>query len=72
MAQLMNRAVHVRIDGRSEELTLALLDLTDDATDEQIKQAVAGHFDLPAQSLANHVVIRTSQAIIVRPEAVYG
>jgi hypothetical protein len=72
MAQLMNHAVHVRIDGRSEELTLALLDLNDSATNEQIKQAIVVHFDLPAHYLDNHVVVRTSQAIIVRPEALYG
>lgn len=72
MAQRMNHAVHVRIDGRSEELTLAMLDLNDNATNEQIKQAIASHFDLPAQALATHVVVRTNQAIIVRPEAIYG
>ncbi len=72
MAQLMNHAVHVRIYGRSEELTLAMLDLNDTATDAQIKQAITGHFDLPAQALATHVVVRTNRAIIVRPEAIYG
>jgi hypothetical protein len=72
MVQLTNQAVHVRIDGRSEELTLAMLGLNDNATNEQIKQAIAGHFDFPAHSLDNHVVVRTSQAIIVRPEAIYG
>ena len=72
MTQLINRAVHVRFGGRSEELTLALLDLNDTATDAQIKQAITGHFDLPAQALDNHVVVHTNQAIIVRPEAIYG
>jgi hypothetical protein len=72
MAQLINHAVHVRIDGRSEELTLAMLDLNDNATNEQIKLAITGHFDLPMHYLDNHVVVRTSQAIIVRPEAMYG
>jgi hypothetical protein len=72
MAQLINRAVHVRFDGRSEELTLAMLDLNDNATNEQIKQAITGHFDLPMHYLDNHMVVRTSQAIIVRPEAMYG
>lgn len=72
MTQLINRAVHVRFGGRSEELTLALLDLNDTATDAQIKQAITGHFDLPGQALDNHVVVRTNQAIIVRPEAIYG
>lgn len=72
MTQLINRAVHVRFGGRSEELTLALLDLNDTATDAQIKRAITGHFDLPAQALDSHVVVRTNQAIIVRPEAIYG
>jgi hypothetical protein len=72
MVQLTNHVLHVRVDGRSEKLTLAMLDLNDNATNEQIKVAIAGHFDLPAYSLDNHVVVRTSQAIIVRPEAIYG
>ena len=72
MTQLIQQIVHVRFDGRSEELTLAQLDLNAQATDVQIRRAVEGHFDLPARSLENHVVVRTSQAIIVRPEAIYG
>jgi hypothetical protein len=72
MTQLINHTVHVRFDGRSEELTLAMLDLTSNATDTQIRQALTGHFDLPANYLDSHVVVRTSQAIIVRPEAIYG
>jgi hypothetical protein len=72
MTQLINHTVHVRFDGRSEELTLAMLDLTINATDAQIRQALTGHFDLPANYLDSHVVVRTSQAIIVRPEAIYG
>jgi hypothetical protein len=72
MTQLMNHVIHVRFDGRSEELTPAMLNLGDNATDEQIKQAITCHFDLAARYLANHVIVRTSQAIIVRPEAIYG
>lgn len=72
MTQLINHTVHVRFDGRSEELTLAMLDLTSNATDTRIRQALTGHFDLPANYLDSHVVVRTSQAIIVRPEAIYG
>jgi hypothetical protein len=72
MQGLANRAVHVRINGRSAELTQRELGLQADATDAQVKQAVARHLDLPATSLASHVIVRTSQAIIVRPEAIYG
>lgn len=70
--QLANRTVHVRVAGRSEEIALAALSLQADATDAQIKTAVARHLDLPATQLASHVIVRTSQAIIVRPEAIYG
>lgn len=72
MAQLMNQTVHVRFAGRSEELTLATLNLTDNASDTQIKRAVARHFDLSPTYLDELVVVRTSNAIIVRPEAIYG
>lgn len=72
MKQLTNRAVHVRVNGRSEELALAELNVQADATDVQIKIAVARYLGLPATSLASHVIVRTSQAIIVRPEAIYG
>ena len=72
MTQLINKAVHVRFDGRSEELTLVVLGLNSDATDAQIKHAVVRHFDLPAGHLDTYVIVRTDQAIIVRPEAIYG
>lgn len=72
MTPLIQQIVHVRFDGRSEELSLAQLDLNAQATDVQIRRAVEGHFDLPAHALNTYVVVRASQAIIVRPEAVYG
>ena len=72
MTQLINKAVHVRFDGRSEELTLVVLGLNSDANDAQIKRAVVRHFDLPAGHLDMYVIVRTDQAIIVRPEAIYG
>ena len=72
MTQRINQAVHVRFDGRSEELTLAMLDLASTASDVQIRQALTSHFDLPANYLDTHVIVRTNQAVIVRPEAMYG
>jgi hypothetical protein len=72
MTQRINQAVHVRFDGRSEELTLAMLDLASNASDVQIRQALTSHFDLPANYLDTHVIVRTNQAVIVRPEAMYG
>ena len=73
----MNRSgaatvVHVRIDGRSEEVPLAALDLPLGADDTQVKAAVRRYLRRSDQDLERHVVVRTSNAIIVRPEAVYG
>jgi hypothetical protein len=70
--QLIDRALHVRVAGRSVELQLADLGLQSDVTDSQLTTALASYLDLPASELANHVIVRTSQAIIVRPEAIYG
>lgn len=72
MTQPLNQTVHVRFDGRSEELTMAILHLDNQATNSQIRQAVTNHFDLPVHYLDTHVIVRTSNAIIVRPEAIYG
>jgi hypothetical protein len=72
MTQLINQTIHVRFNGRSEELTTTMLRLNSHATDIQIKQAVADYFDLPQHTFDGYVVVRTSNAIIVRPEAIYG
>jgi hypothetical protein len=72
MAQLMDRTIHVRFDGRSEELSAAMLHLASNASDTQIKRAIASHFDLPQSYLDGYTVVRNSTAIIVRPEAIYG
>ncbi|MEI6042847.1 MAG: hypothetical protein WCS37_00525 [Chloroflexota bacterium] len=64
--------LHLRFEGRSEELNLDALNLSRDSSDEQIKQAVATHFDRPARNFENYVVVRNHEAIIVRPEAIYG
>ena len=64
--------LHLRFDGRSDELSLAALGLTPQATDEQIKDALAAYLDCAPAALANHVIVRHQTAIVVRPEAIYG
>ena len=71
--QSTHAIIHVRVAGRSTELKPGtLLDVQSNATDMQIKRAVAHYLDLPTSDLADHVIVRTSQAIIIRPEAIYG
>jgi len=45
MTQLAHLAVHVRFDGRSEEIPLAQLGIAQNATDNQLKHAVARYLD---------------------------
>jgi hypothetical protein len=72
MTQLAHQTVHVRVDGRSKEIPLAQLNVAQNSTDSQLKDAVACYLDLPVDSLGSHVIVRTTQAIIIRPEALYG
>jgi hypothetical protein len=64
--------LHVRYEGRSDELSLRALELSPGAGDQAIKRALARHYGRSPDAFAGHVVVRTSEAIIVRPEAVYG
>jgi hypothetical protein len=66
------QTLHVRFQGRSTEMSLASLHLDPSATDQQIKEAVAAYLEHPASILDDHVVVRSEQVIIVRPEAIYG
>ena len=76
MTQLMHdipqQTLHLRFDGRSDELSLAALGLTREATDEQIKAALAAHLDRSLADLANHVVVRHAATSVVRPDASSG
>lgn len=65
-------ALHVRFDGRSDELTLGALGLNRQADDQSIKQAVARYYDYPAHAFDDYVLARYEHAIVLRPEAVYG
>lgn len=71
-AQMGARVVHVRVNGQSTEVTLAELDLRESAPDAVLKAAVARHLQVSPEQLAGSVVDRGGQAIVVRPEAVYG
>ena len=64
--------LHVRFDGRSEELLLAALHLDRQATDTAIKAALAARVDFPARSFERHVIVRHASAIVAQPEAIYG
>ena len=64
--------LHVRFKGRSEDLDLAALDLGRNASDIELRAALARRYDCAVGDFANYVIAREPQAIIVRPIAFYG
>lgn len=67
------RVVHVRLDGRSFDLPADRLGVSEAATDEQVKAAVARHLEVPANRLSDSVIDRHPNGnLTVRPEAVFG
>ena len=71
---LMTDAVrlHVRFEGRSEDLDLPALGLRHDASDAELRAALARRYDRPADALDEYAIVREPQAIVVRPVAIYG
>ncbi len=69
---LKTTTLHVRFDGRSDELDLKGLNLVAGASDNQLRTALARHYDCPIKELDDYVIIREPQAIIIRPIAIYG
>jgi hypothetical protein len=72
MLTLETTRLHVRFAGRSEELELAALELNGDATDAELRAALARRYDCAIVDFDEYVVVREPQAIIVRPIAIYG
>ena len=64
--------LHVRFNGRSEDLDLDTLGLGHNASDAELRAALARRYECPAGALDEYVIIREPQAIIVRPVAFYG
>ena len=65
--------LHVRIQGRSRDIALDLLDIGVGATDDAIRNAVARFMELPPEQFRATVIERHENGnITVRPEAVFG
>ena len=66
------KLLHVRFNGYSEELALDTLALRPNASDAELRLALAKHYDCAVDALDDYVVVREPQAIIIRPVAFYG
>jgi hypothetical protein len=65
--------MHVRIDGRSRDIALDVLGITDTSTDQDIREALARFMELPLNAFDRTIVERHANGnITVRPEALFG
>ena len=66
-------AIHVRFEGRSQRLNAVQLGLAANASDLDIKNAVARVLEVTPAGLKFHIVERHDNGnVTVRPEAVFG
>jgi hypothetical protein len=65
--------LHIRFQGRSWDVACRELDIGQLSSDDQVRQAVAGFFDVTPAQFRAHVVERHANGnMTVRPEAVFG
>ena len=65
--------LHVRIQGRSREIALDLLDISQASPDDLVKEAVARFMELSPALFVHTVVERHDNGnMTLRPEAVFG
>ena len=65
--------IHVRFEGRSLDLDVRTLGLTEPHGDADLKRHLARHLDVCPERLEKHIVDRRpGGTVVVRPEALYG
>ena len=65
--------LHVRFEGRSWDILCRDLDIGLMSTDEQVRRALANHFDVAIGKFRPYVIERHDNGnMTVRPEAVFG
>ena len=67
------QVVHIRYGGRSTDVPLAGLDLTENVDERQIKNRLAAYLEVSPRQLDAYVVDRHPNGnLTLRPEAVFG
>ena len=68
-----NPMIHIRFQGQSLRLAARDLDIGAHSSDNEVKQALAQHFEVAVARFAAYVVERHENGnMTVRPEAVFG
>ncbi len=68
----MSRTVHIRVEGETREISLDDMNLTENSSTDDVRQAVATYLDKPVSFLSAFQVERTSGGWTIRPNAVFG
>jgi hypothetical protein len=67
------QVLHVRYGGRSLDLPLTGLDLSNQSADREVKQRLAAYLEVSPRTLDPYVIDRHENGnLTVRPEAVFG
>lgn len=65
--------LHVRVQGRSRDIALDLLDVSASSSDEAVRTAVARFMEITPELLKNTVIERHNNGnMTLRPEAIFG
>ena len=70
----LENMLHIRWDGRSRDIALSELELGDNSSDDDIRNAAANYLGIPEQKLRSFSVDRNpdTNALTLRPEAIFG
>jgi hypothetical protein len=73
-AQLNHSPIaHIRFDGRSLDVPLSKLGVTDAGSEQEIRRALARHLEVSDERLRDHVIDwHESGNVTLRPQAVFG
>ena len=67
------RVVHVRFEGRSNDIEFRVLGVTERSSDPEVFEALGRYFDVSTRKFGSYVVEREASGnMTVRPEAVFG
>lgn len=73
MVPYNERMIHVRFEGQSWNIALAILNINADSSPQKVRTALANHFDVPISRFSAYVIEQHSNGnITIRPEAVFG
>jgi hypothetical protein len=65
--------VHLRFDGRSQDVDLELLNISNASSEAEIKLALSKHLEVSLNQLRDYVIDRHENGnLTLRPQAVFG